>query len=184
MSRVPGVERASLDAEGQAIFDEIAESRGHVQGPFPVLLHSPEVAVRIARVGHYIRYVTDLPARHRHLVALVAAQAQDCQYEFTVHARLARELGIPEDAIRALSVGEPVTGLDEPEATIVAFARQLTQQHRVDDATFQALQAAVGLPRLTELVATIGYFSMIAFPLNAFGVGVREGHAPELPLED
>lgn len=182
MARVPVVERADLPEEARAIYDEIAESRGKVQGPFGVLLHSPELALRTARLGAYVRYEAPVPTRHRHLVALIASQAFDCQYEFTVHARLAREEGIPAEAVAAIAAGDVPTGLPALESTLVAFARQLVLDHRVEDAVFQELVKEVGLRGVTDIVGAIAYFSMIAFPLNAFDVGVRPEHTPELPI--
>ncbi len=182
MSRVPAVERADLDVAGQAIYDEIAASRGRVQGPFGVLLHSPELAVRTARLGAYVRYEAPMPARHRHLIALIASRAFDAQYEFTVHARLARDEGIPAEVVSAIGRGEEPVGLAEDEGLVVALARQLVIDHRVDDALFAAVVDRFGLAGVTDMVGAIAYFSMVAFPLNAFDVQVRAGHEPELPM--
>lgn len=182
MPRVPIVEPADLDEAGQAIYDEIAESRGRVQGPFGVLLHSQELAIRTARLGAYVRYEAPMPARHRHLIALIASRALDCQYEFTVHARLGREEGLPAEAVTAIANGEVPTGLPELETILVAFTRQLVLDHRVDDATFGSLLEHLGMRGLTDVVGAIAYFSMVAFPLNAFDVEVRAEHTPELPI--
>lgn len=181
MPRVAAAERQDLDPAGQAAFDEIAQSRGRVQGPFGVLLHSPELARRVAHLGAYVRYEAPMPARHRHLIALIASRAFDCDYEFTVHAGLAREEGVPPEAVAALGRGETPQGLGEPESTLVDFTRQLVTRHRVDKATFEALQNQLGLRGLTDVVGATAYFSMVSFPLNAFEVEVRAGQDPELP---
>jgi 4-carboxymuconolactone decarboxylase len=182
MQRVPDVERADLDETGRRIYDEIAESRGRVQGPFSVLLHSPEFAARAARLGAYVRYEAPMPARHRHLIALIAARELDAQYEFTVHARLGREEGIPADAVTAIGHGEAPEGLRPDEALLVSFTRELVRQHRVNDAIFDAARDEWGLRGLTDIVGAIAYFSMVAFPLIAFNVPVRGEHTPELPV--
>lgn len=181
MSRVPPVERADLNEDDRPIYDEIAASRGRVQGPFGALLHSPELALRTARLGAYVRYEAPMPARQRHLIALIASRAFDCQYEFTVHARLARDEGIPADVVTAIGRGEAPTGLPEDETLVATLARQLVIDHRVEDAVFTALVDLVGLRGFADMVGAIGYFSMVAFPLNAFDVGVRADHEPELP---
>ena len=184
MPRVPVVRRDELDEAGRAAYDEIAESRSSVSGPFGVLLHSPELAVRTARLGALVRYHPDIPDRWRHLVKLIAARALDCQYEFTVHADLARRHGIPEPAVEAIDRGGIPANRDLQgiEPMVTAFAHQLVTTHRVDDVTFEALREAVGLPVLTDLVGTIAYFSMIAFALNAFEVEVRREHTPRLTI--
>ena len=181
MPRVPHVRREDLAVEDQAIYDEIAELRGQVVGPFSVLMYSPLLAKGVHEIGRYVRYEAPIPARQRHLLALIAARELDCQYEFTVHANLARQHGIPDEVVEAIGRDELPSGLPEVEALLVAFVRQLVVEHKVDDATFEAFLKAVGMRHLTDIVGAVGYFSMAAFPLNAFDVEVRAEHTPLMP---
>ena len=185
MPRIPAVRRDDLDDASQAVYDEIAGTRGAEftkQGPFGVLLHSPVLAQRTAHLGTYVRYEGPMPARHRHLLAMIIARELDCQYEFTAHAVLARQRGIPPDAVAAIGRGDVPEGLPEEEAALVAFVRQLVIDHRVDDATFAALQGHLGLRGLTDVVGAVGYFTFAGHVLNAFEVEVRQEQSPELPL--
>jgi 4-carboxymuconolactone decarboxylase len=59
------------------IYDAIGESRGQVSGPFPVLPNSPEVASRIAPLGHFIRYESILKPMIRELAILTVAREFD-----------------------------------------------------------------------------------------------------------
>ena len=43
--------RDALDADGQAVFDRIVESRGALLRPFEVLLHSPSMAEAVRLVN-------------------------------------------------------------------------------------------------------------------------------------
>jgi len=184
MPRVPAVRREDLSQADQAVYDAIAASRGSEftrQGPFGVLLHSPELAGRAAHLGSYVRYEGPMPARHRHLLAMIVARELDCQFEFTAHAVLARKNGIPAEAVEALGRGQVPAGLPDAEAALVAFVRQLVIDHRVDDTTFAALEGAIGRKGLTDVVGATGYFTFAAHVLNAFDVEVREDQTPELP---
>jgi 4-carboxymuconolactone decarboxylase len=122
-----------------------------------------------------------MPARHRHLLAMIVARELDCQYEFTAHAVLARQRGIPAEAVAAIGRGEAPQGLSETEAALVAFVRQLVVEHRVDDGTFARLRDQIGLRDLTDVVGAVGYFSFAGHVLNAFDMEVREEQTPELP---
>ena len=51
MARLPNLERDQLKAEDQKYYDEIAGSRGSIRGPYGVMLHSPDVAARVAHTG-------------------------------------------------------------------------------------------------------------------------------------
>jgi 4-carboxymuconolactone decarboxylase len=53
------------------------------------------------------------------------------------------------------------------DAQIVTFTQQLLQKHRIDDATFKALQERFGNDGLIELTGAIGYYSMLAMTVNA-----------------
>ena len=76
MPRVPAVRREDLPPGDREVYDQIASSRGAEfarQGPFGVLLHSPVFAGRAAHLGSYVRYEGPMPARHRHLLAMIVA---------------------------------------------------------------------------------------------------------------
>ena len=70
--RVSEVKREDLSAEDQVYYDEIVESRGGIRGPFPALLHSPELASLVAATGHYARFGCVLP-NHLREVAIICA---------------------------------------------------------------------------------------------------------------
>jgi 4-carboxymuconolactone decarboxylase len=176
MPRVPAVTRESLPPDKWPIYDAIGQSRGQVSGPFPVLLHSPEVASRIAALGHYIRYESTLKPMIRELAIMTMAREFDCQYAWTSHDAPARQAGVREEAITALRDRKAPQGLTEEEAIIVRFGQELVRNRRVSDATFQAVLKHLGHQGITELTATMGYYTMLGFALNAFDV------QPEEPL--
>ena len=184
MPRTTPVSRDSLDPAGKAAWDAIEAGRHVVQGPWLGLLPSPELATRLAHLGTWIRWDCGLPNRWRHLTTMITARSLDCQYEFTVHADLGAREGIPRGVIEAIDRGEvPDPALLEGvEPDIVAFAHQLINDHRVDDATFARVREALGERQLADLVGTIGYFALIAHALNAFDVQVRAEHTPQLTI--
>jgi 4-carboxymuconolactone decarboxylase len=171
MARIPLVERREqLPPEHRAAWDAIGATRGRVAGPFAALLHSPEIAARAAHLGTYIRFESKLDARERELAILAVARTFDCRYEWAAHVREARRVGLREEAIAAVRERRAPTGLGAAEAQIVDYARELLTAHRADTATFTALADRLGVDRLVELTATIGYYAMLACTLNAFEV--------------
>ena len=55
--------------------------------------------------------------------------------------------------------------------------REILEFHRVSERTFQALYGRFGERGFVELVATIGYYAMLACTLNTFDVATA--NAPE-----
>ncbi|HEY2995051.1 MAG TPA: carboxymuconolactone decarboxylase family protein [Methylomirabilota bacterium] len=180
-ARVPLVEREKATPAQQAAWDKISRSRGRVAGPFAALLHSPELATRIAATGHYVRFDGPLPQTVRELAIITVARALDAQYEWAAHAVLARRAGVNDEVIAAIRERKAPAGLTADEAQVWGFADVLLRQHRVSDKDFNALQARFGLEGLVDLTAVVGYYAMIACALNAFGVEPTPGE-PLLPV--
>jgi 4-carboxymuconolactone decarboxylase len=176
MARIPTIQqRTELSPPDQPVWDLIAERRGTVSGPFTVLLHSPEVAGRTARLGAYIRFDSTLGAADRELAVLAAAREMDCRYEWAAHASIARRAGVRDEAIAAIRDRRAPAGLTPDEALVVSYVAQLLRAHRVEEETFGALERRLGRRGLVELTATVGYYGMLACTLNAFDVTPADG---------
>jgi 4-carboxymuconolactone decarboxylase len=180
-ARVPLVEKDRATAAQLAVWDRIAQSRGRVAGPFAALLHSPELALRIAETGHYVRFEGPLSQAERELAIITVARMLDAQYEWAAHAVLARKAGVREEVITAIRERKAPAGLTPAEAQVHAYAVALLREHRVSDGAFAALQQRCGLEELVDLTATIGYYVMIACALNAFAIEPTPGE-PLLPV--
>lgn len=179
-ARLTNVERGDLPAEKQHIFDEIAGSRGAVRGPFAMLLHSPDVAQRIAHTGAYIRFETTLPDNLREVAILTTARFWDCKYEWTAHQRIAEgEAGVPPATVSAIASRRAPEGLTADEAIVFKYVSELLNDHRVSDHTFKTAHDKFGDKATIDLTATAGYYSMIASVLNACEV---EPDVNTLPL--
>ena len=72
---------------------------------------------------------------------------------------------MPETTITAIR--EKHTRDVPPEdAQVIDFTLQLIRKHRVDDATFKAMQARFGNDQLLQLTGAIGYYVMLAITVN------------------
>ena len=181
MARLPNVTREQLSAEDQPYFDEIAESRGSIRGPYGVLLHSPRLAARVAATGAYVRFEGDMANALREVVILATAREIESQYEFSAHARLAREAGVSEDTIRDIASGTAPDGLSGDEAMLVRYTRELLRDHKIGDATFNAVRDRFGVQGTVDLTGLIGHYVLVGQVLAAFDVDLAPGLTPELP---
>lgn len=181
MARVPEVTREQLPEGKQSIYDEIVGSRGSVRGPFPVLLNSPDVALQIARLGHHVRFQNTLEPWVMELAVVAAARQWDCRFEWAAHAAAAGRAGVRPEAIAAVRNRTAPRGLQEREALLVSYVQELLRQRRVSQPTFDAAVAWLGVSGVTELTATIGYYSLLACVLDAFEVEPPPG-ADVLPV--
>ena len=176
--RVPSItERDQLPGDQRHHFDAIADSRGGVRGPFSVLLNSPELAGRLAHLGAYVRFESDVEGRLRELVILATAYEWGCAYEWAAHEPIAMEEGVGTTGLDVVTGRAPLSALAEPEASAVQYVRELLGDHDVAEDTYRTVADHLGVRGVTELTATVGYYSMLACVLN--GLRVR----PDEPTE-
>jgi len=164
-----------LPATSHAAYDAIAAARnGVVRGPFAIMLPSPEAASRAAHLGTYVRFDSTLPARVREVAALTVACECKVDYERAAHTHAAPAAGVPWETIDALVNGTSEAGLPVEDASLIRFTRAILNQHRVDDATFRAVQTQLGEQPFIDFMATVGYYAMLAVVLNACEVAPME----------
>jgi 4-carboxymuconolactone decarboxylase len=162
----PITSKDQVAAKDHAIVDAITASRGALQGPFTMFLHSPEIAGRVAHLGAFVRFEGSLDMRVRVLAAMTVAREFEAVYVWGAQTGGARRLDVPESTITAIR-DKHTRGMPPEDAQIVEFTRQLLQKHRVDDATFKAMQARFGNDELIQLTGAIGYYTMLAMTVNA-----------------
>src|SRR6266576_3285078 len=144
MARLTSItNKSQVDAKDQPIVDSIVASRGALQGPFTMFLHSPELAGRLAHLGAYVRFEGSLDMRVRVLAAMTVARELEAVYVWGAQTGGARKLGVPEATITAIRENHS-RGMPPEDADIVEFTRQLMRKHRVDEATVKALTGRFG----------------------------------------
>src|ERR1700719_4816665 len=104
MARLPSITaKNQVPAKDHATFDSIVASRGAVQGPFTMFLHSPDIAGRVAHLGALVRFEGSLDMRVRVLAAMVVAREFEAEYVWGAQTGSARRQNVPEATIPAIS---------------------------------------------------------------------------------
>src|SRR5438132_10921707 len=134
----PITSKNQVAAKDQAIVDSIVASRGALQGPFTMFLHSPELAGRLAHLGAYVRFEGSLDMRVRVLAAMTVARALEAEYVWGAQTGGARRLGVPASTITAIRENHS-RGIPAEDAQLVEFTRPLLRKHRGHEATLKAL---------------------------------------------
>ena len=98
----PITSKNQVAAKDQAIVDSIVASRGALQGPFTMFLHSPELAGRLAHLGAYVRFEGSLDMRVRVLAAMTVARELEAMYVWGAQTGGACKLNVPEATITAI----------------------------------------------------------------------------------
>jgi 4-carboxymuconolactone decarboxylase len=179
--RFPKLTPEQMNAAQREVAAEItAGPRGEVRGPFIALLHNPELARHVQRLGEHLRWKGKLPPRLKELAVLVTARRWSCQHEWVMHSKLALENGLAKEVVDAIAANREPSSLSDEERAVHAFSRDLHGTGRASDAAFAAIEKRFGLDGALELIALNGYYSMMAMVLNSAGLPLPGNVEPPL----
>lgn len=165
--RLPLMPREAMSpAQREAADALIAGPRKAVFGPFVPLLRSPELMSRVGKLGEYLRFESALPERIRELVTCFTARHVSNQFEWLMHAPLAKKAGVPAATLDAIAAGRQPRGLPDDDAAALDFAGELLRQNGVSDASYAAALAAFDEQGIVELATLVGYFAMVSWVMN------------------
>ena len=178
MPRLPEItEKEALPEQHQGVVDYLVETRGAVSHGYSVLLNSPDLAGRIAQTGTYVRFESTLPDRMRELAALTASAEMANLYERGIHAAEAEKLGVPQSTINAIIQLKPLeTDVPAEDSLPIRAARELLRVHELSNATFEEARNSLGDQGVVDLIANVGYYTMLACLHVGLGVVPQTAH--------
>jgi len=162
MPRLPQLkEKSQLPEAHRHVVDYLVKTRGRVSDGFSVLLNSPDLAGRIAHTGSYVRFESTLPDDLRELAALTASTEIGNAYERGIHTRDCANLGIDAALVDAVVKGASVAGFPKEITLSIRAGRELLRDKKLSMATFEEARARLGDQGVVDLVANIGYYTML-----------------------
>ena len=186
--RLPLPARNELDAEGQRIYDSLADPQGGslrgLRGPGGLHLHSPGLARHTRPLNHYLRQEAGLGGRLRELAILVTARELDSQFEWAAHEAEAQREGISPEIIETIRHRRDTGSLDEADAIVVQLGREIFTSRKVCSGIFGRALKLFGRRKLVDLVALMGNYAATAAMLTAFDMQLDPDQPPPLPLQE
>jgi len=158
--------------------------RAGANGPFNVLLRSPEMGDLAQQFGASTRFNTSMPRKLNELAIIITARHWTSQYEWQAHHRAALEAGLSPAIADAIAQGQRPAGMQPDEAAVYNFCSEMLTTKQVSDATFKAAMDAFGERGVVDLIGVMGWYQTVSMLLNADRYPVAEGTQPELkPLK-
>src|SRR5215475_7735676 len=152
MSRLPDLRRDQLTPAGKAVWDSIVATRGdHVvtgegalTGPFNAMLHAPDAGGPLASLGAALRFGTSLGRRLTEVAILTVASRWQAEFEWSAHARIAREAGVPDAVVDAIGRAEDPVFTADDERVVHVTARELVTTGRLSQPVYDTARELLG----------------------------------------
>jgi 4-carboxymuconolactone decarboxylase len=154
-----------LTSEQKTMVDDLLSGmRTSLNGPFNVLLRSPEMGNLSQKLGEYLRFRAAVPKRLNEMAILMTAQ-------WWLNAAV----------IDAIQAGHRPAQMQPDETVIYDFCTELRERRRVSDGTFKAALSLLGERGVVDLVGTMGYYDLVSMALNVDRYPLPDGAQAPLP---
>jgi 4-carboxymuconolactone decarboxylase len=158
----------------------LAGPRTSLDGPFNVLLRSPEMGDLAQKFGAQMRYHSSLPPRLNEFVILITARFWTAQFEWQAHHKNALAAGLNPAVIEALAAGKRPTFMQPDEEAVYNFCTEVLTTKHASDAFFKAAKDKFGERGVVDMLGVMGYYQFVSMMLNVDGYPMAPGVQPEL----
>lgn len=180
MTRMPLLVPSELTKEQRELYDSIVgdDRRGAreffvypdtqaLRFVFNAELYSPSVGHALHKLGLALRFESELALHLKEAAILAVAAAIDCDIEFTIHEKIARELGVSDGDIEAIR-SDLGAIQDVQVRKVCELSLRLLQDEKLSDDEFQGAIEMLTVRELMELIALVGYYRLIAHIMTHF----------------
>lgn len=173
-ARLPYLQRKDMDEANQKIFDTLPgrSPEGILRGPLAFAAYNPGVAKALFDL-HNAAVAGTLEPHVRELAILVACRETNYSLEWNGHEAAALKAGVDRKTIDLVRQGGVLTGLDEKDAAVIRFGRQMLHDGKMDSATFAKAAQLFGKRGAMDLVAVMSTYAVSGF----YAIAVDE-HMP------
>jgi 4-carboxymuconolactone decarboxylase len=170
-----------MTSEQKTMIDHLlGGERGGANGPFNVLLRSPEVGDLGQQFGGAMRFRTGLPRDVSEVIIIMTGRFWTAQYEWNAHKNAALQNGVPPAIVDAIATGKRPTGMPPEMEVAYNLIDELLTTHQVTDATFKAAKDKYGERGVVDMVGLSGWYGLVSMLLNVDRYPLPQGVPPGL----
>ena len=178
-ARLPYVQRKDMDERGQKIFDTLPgrSAEGVLRGPLAFAAYNPGVAQALFALHNAAVQEGTLNPHVRELAILVACRETNYSLEWNAHEPSGLKAGVDPKVIDVVRRNGALTGIDEKDAAVIRFGRQMLRDKRVDSVTFAKIVELFGKRGAMDMVAVMNTYAVSGY----FALAVDEHMPPGRP---
>jgi len=151
-----------------------ARSDGSLGGPFDPWLTNPEMFRRITGLGVMLWSRTSLDRGVVELAICITGRFWEANVEWAAHAPVALKHGVSQSVLDDILARRRPRGRPEDEL-VYDLCQTMHETHALPRELYDRGVAAFGERGVAELMAIIGFYTLVSMTLNAFEVTVEEG---------
>jgi 4-carboxymuconolactone decarboxylase len=175
-ARLPYLKKAEMDEKGQKLLEVFRSKDGTLSGPLAFAAYNSAVAAALFDL-HNAAIPASLDAHTRELAILVACRETNYNLEWNAHEPSAVKAGVEAKVIDVVRNGGAITGVNEKDAAVIRFGRQMLKDKKVDSATFAKVVELWGKRGAMDMVAVMNTYAVSGYFAIAVDEQVEPGKA-------
>ena len=179
-ARLPYLKKSDMDANGQKILETFASKDDTLRGPLAFAAYNTAVGQALLDLHNAAVPGGTLDPHTRELAILVACRETNYNLEWNAHEASGLKAGVDAKAIDVVRYNRTLTGLNEKDAAVIRFGRQMFHDKKVDSATFAKAVEFWGKRGAMDMVAVMSTYAVSGYFAIAVDERSPEGK-PELP---
>ena len=177
-ARLPYVQRKDAGEDAKRLFDIFVRNSNSptdtLGGPLAFAAYNVPVALALLDLHDGAVGKGTLNAHVRELAILVACRETNYNFEWNGHEPAAVRAGVDPKVIDVVRTNGALTGLDEADAAVIRFGRELLRDRKMSSATFAKAKELFGDHGAMDLVAVMSTYAVSGF----YAIAVDEHPAP------
>jgi 4-carboxymuconolactone decarboxylase len=178
-ARLPYLKSSEVDVKGKKVVDIFGKG-GTVSGPLAFATYNPAVGQALLDLHDAAVTGGTLDPYTRELAIQVACRETNYNLEWNGHEASGLKAGIDAKLIDVVRKRGSIAGLNEKDATVIRFGRQMLTDKKVDSATFAKAVELWGRRGTMDMVAVMNTYAVSGYFAIAVDERSPEGK-PELP---
>jgi 4-carboxymuconolactone decarboxylase len=179
-ARLPYLKKSDLDAKSQKSLEPFVNKDDTLRGPLAFAAYNSAVAQALFDLHNAAVPGGTLDPHTRELAILVACRETNYNLEWNGHEPSALKAGIDAKVIDVVRQRRPLDGVNETDAAVIRFGREMFHDKRVDSATFAKAIQLWGKRGTMDMVAVMSTYAVSGYFAIAVDERSPEGK-PELP---
>ena len=163
-ARLPYLQRKDFDEANQKIY-EVLPGRGQdgvVRGPLAFAAYNPGAAKALFDL-HNAAVAGSLDPHVRELSIMVACRETNYSLEWNGHLATALKVGVDQKVLDVVRTSGALTGLDDKDAAVIRFGRQMFRDKKMEPATFAKVVELFGRKGAMDMVAVMNTYAVSGF---------------------
>jgi 4-carboxymuconolactone decarboxylase len=183
-ARLPYVQRKDTDELAKRLFDIFVRNSNsptdQLGGPLAFAAYNVPVANALLDLHDGAVGKGTLDAHVRELAILVACRETNYDFEWNAHEPAAVRAGVPQPVIDIVRSNGALAGVNEADAAVIRFGRELLHDREMSSATFAKAKELYGAKGAMDLVAVMSTYAVSGLYAIAVDEHVPAGQ-PTLP---